>query len=63
MPHTFMASIVGSRKSNLYTPSAMDGYFDELAEGLRAGIDEPGLDQISRRYAIDVLGPAPEGYL
>lgn len=63
MPHTFMASTVGSRKLNLYTPSAMEGYFDELAEGLRAGIDEAGLDEIAGRYAMDVLGRAPEGYL
>ena len=63
MPHTFRASTVGSRKLNLYTPSAMEGYFDELAEGLGAGVDEAGMDEIAGRYAMDVLGPAPEGYL
>ena len=63
MPHTFRATAVGSRKLNLYTPSAMEGYFDELAEGLRAGIDEDGLDEIAGRYAMDILGPAPGGYL
>jgi hypothetical protein len=36
---------------------------DDLAEGLRAGVDETGLDEIAGRYAMDVLGPAPEGYL
>ena len=41
----------------------MEGYFDELADGLRAGIDEAGIDEIAGRYAMDVLGPAPEGYL
>jgi hypothetical protein len=63
MPDTFRATTVGSRKLNLYTPSAMEGYFDELAEGLRAGVDEAGLDEIAGRYAMDVLGPAPEGYV
>lgn len=63
MPHTFRASRVGSRKLNLYTPSAMEGYFDALAEGIRAGLDEDGLDEIAGRFAMDVLGPAPEGYL
>ena len=63
MPHTFRAGAIGSRKLNLYTPSAMEGYFDDLAEGLRVGVDEAGLDEIARRYAMDVLGPAPEGYL
>ncbi len=41
----------------------MEGYFDELAEGLHTGVDESGLDRIARRYDVDVLGPAPEGYL
>lgn len=41
----------------------MEGYFDEVGEELRAGIDEAGLDEIAGRYAMDVLGPAPEGYL
>jgi hypothetical protein len=34
-----------------------------LAEGLGAGVDEAGLDEIAGRYAMDVLGPAPEGYV
>lgn len=63
MPHTFRASSVGSRKLNLYTPSAMEGYFDDLAAGLRKGVDEAGLDELAGRYSMDVLGPAPEGYL
>ncbi|MBA3740183.1 MAG: hypothetical protein H0W98_03420 [Chloroflexi bacterium] len=40
-----------------------EGYFDELTAGLRECIDEAGLDEIAGRYAVDVLGPAPEGYL
>lgn len=41
----------------------MEGHFAELAEGLRAGVDEAGLDAIAGGYAMDVLGPALEGYL
>jgi quercetin dioxygenase-like cupin family protein len=63
MPHTFLAGTVGSRKLNLYTPSAMEGYFEDLAEALRTGVDEDGLSRIAARYSMDVLGPAPEGYL
>ena len=63
MPHTFRVGDAGSRKLNLYTPSAMEGYFEELGEALRAGIDEEELSEIAARYSMDVLGPAPEGYL
>lgn len=63
MPHTFQAVAVGSRKLNLYTPSAMEGYFEELGEALRTGLDEVGLAEIAGRYAMEVLGSAPEGYL
>lgn len=63
MPHTFRVGDAGSRKLNLYTPSAMEGYFEELGEALRTGVDEEGLAEIAGRYSMDVLGPAPEGYL
>src|SRR5918996_1656633 len=52
MPHTFRASAIGSRKLNLYTPSAMEGYFDDLAEGLRGGVDEAGPHESGPRYAM-----------
>lgn len=53
----------GSRKLNLYTPAAMVGYFDELAAGLRTGMDEAALDEIAGRYGMDVVGVVPERYL
>lgn len=62
MPHTFKAA-VGSRKLNLYTPAAMVGYFEELAEAIRAGSGEERLSEIAERYSMTVLGPPPEGYL
>lgn len=63
MIHTFRSLDPGSRKLNLYTPAGMVGYFDELAAGIAAGIDEAGLDEIAGRHAMDVVGPVPEGYL
>lgn len=63
LPHTFKVTTAGSRKLNLYTPAAMEGYFDDLAEALNRGVDEDGLGKIAARYAMDVLGPPPEGYL
>jgi mannose-6-phosphate isomerase-like protein (cupin superfamily) len=63
IPHTFRNTQPKSRKLNLYTPSGMIGYFDELAAGLGAGMDESALDAIAGRYAMEVVGPIPEGYL
>ena len=63
LPHTFQAAASGSRKLNLYSPSGMVGYFDELAAGIDAGLDPAGLDEVAERYAMRVLGPVPPGYL
>ncbi len=63
MTHTFRTLEAGSRKLNLYTPAGMVGYFDELAAGIAAGMDEAELDRIADRYAMDVVGPVPDGYL
>jgi mannose-6-phosphate isomerase-like protein (cupin superfamily) len=63
MIHTFQTLEPGSRKLNLYTPAGMVGYFDELATGIRAGLEDAGLDAIAERFEMDVLGPVPEGYL
>ena len=63
MRHTFQTLEARSRKLNLYTPAGMVGYFDELAAGIQAGMSEAGLDEIAERYAMEVVGPVPEGYL
>ena len=63
MTHTFTSITPGSRKLNLYSPAAMVGYFDELADAIRTGLDETGLDAIAERYQVEVVGPVPEGYL
>jgi len=61
--HTFASLAAGSRKLNLYTPSAMVGYFDELAAAIADGVDEATIDAIASRYAMDVVGPIPDGYV
>ena len=61
--HTFRVAEPGSRKLNLYSPSAMEGYFSELGEAMADGLDEDGLAEIAERYNMDVVGPAPQSYL
>ena len=63
MTHTFSSMTAGSRKLNLYTPSAMVGYFDELAAAIASGAGEADLDAIASQHQMDVVGPIPEGYL
>jgi mannose-6-phosphate isomerase-like protein (cupin superfamily) len=63
VPHGFRVGSRQSRKLNLYAPGAMVGYFDELAAGLRTGMDEGALDEIAERYGMEVVGVVPERYL
>ena len=41
----------------------MVGYFDELAAAITDGVDEATIDVIASRYAMDVVGPIPDGYV
>lgn len=62
--HGFRVGSAPSRKINLYTPSAMVEYFDELSAAIQAGTAEPtSLDEIALRAGMEVVGPVPEGYL
>jgi quercetin dioxygenase-like cupin family protein len=62
--HGFRVGALPGRKLNLYTPAAMVGYFDELSAAIRRGeADAARLDDIARRYGMEVLGPVPKGYL
>ena len=63
MTHTFWTSAAPSRKLNLYTPSAMDGYFEEFGAALRDGIGPDGLHEIAERHAMEIVGPIPDSYL
>jgi mannose-6-phosphate isomerase-like protein (cupin superfamily) len=63
MPHTFRSLVPDSRKLNLYTPAAMEGYFEDLTAAISDGVDDAGLDRIAERYEMEVLGPPPPDYL
>ena len=63
LPHTFSALTAPSRKLNIYSPAAMVGYFDELADALERGVDERELARIAERYSMEIVGPVPEGYV
>ena len=64
-PHTFkVVSTVPGKKLTLFSPAAMIGYFEELAEAEAAGRPTPGLlDTIAERNNMDVIGPVPDSYL
>jgi len=64
IPHGFRVGSELSRKLNFYTPAAMVGYFDELSAALSGGdVDSDVLSEIAERYAMEVIGPVPEGYV
>ena len=62
VPHGFRVVSEHSRKLNFYTPAAMIGYFDELAQLAGTEMDPEELAQMARRYGMEVIGPVPEGY-
>jgi mannose-6-phosphate isomerase-like protein (cupin superfamily) len=63
-PHGFRVGDVQSKKLNLYLPSAMIGYFDELSNAIAQGeADDERLNGIAVRNGVEVVGPVPEGYL
>jgi len=62
--HGFRVGAVPSRKLNLYTPAGMVGYFDELSAAIKADDADPArVDEIAARYAMELIGPVPDGYL
>lgn len=65
VPHGFRVGNVPSRKLNIYVPSAMTGYFDEMATASAAGtpLDDAALTDLAARYSMSVLGPVPTGYV
>lgn len=64
LAHGFRVGGVASRKLNFYAPAAMVGYFDDVAAATRAGDVEPDrLSEIALRYAMEVIGPVPDGYV
>ena len=62
--HGFRVGNVPSRKLNFYIPAAMLGYFDDLSEAIKSGdANDEILDEIAKRYSVEVVGPVPEGYM
>jgi quercetin dioxygenase-like cupin family protein len=62
-PHGFRVAAMASRKLNFYTPAAMVGYFDDLADATKkGGVNDDVRLEIARTYSMEVLGPVPEGY-
>jgi mannose-6-phosphate isomerase-like protein (cupin superfamily) len=63
--HTFkVVSEEPGKKLNLFSPAAMVGFFEELADAETKGTATPELlDEISERNHMEVVGPVPETYL
>lgn len=63
--HTFkVVSQNPGKKLNLFTPAAMQGFFEELAAAEAAGAVLPeDLEAISTRHHMQVVGPVPDTYL
>ena len=63
VPHTFKVGPETARKLNLYAPSAMVGYFDELAAASSTGqLNSEELSELALRYGMEVVGPVPDSY-
>jgi len=61
--HGFRVADRPSRKLNLYTPAAMEGYFEELGAALARHAATDELDAIAARNGMEIAGPVPEGYV
>lgn len=63
--HTFkVISERPGKKLNLFSPAAMQGFFEDLAAAEAAGAVSPeDLEVISRRHHMEVVGPVPDAYL
>jgi quercetin dioxygenase-like cupin family protein len=65
VPHTFkVISEEPGKKLNIFSPAAMVGFFEELADAEANGTATPELlGHISERYEMGIVGPVPETYL
>lgn len=63
--HTFVvASEQPGKKLNLFSPAAMVGFFEALAEAEASGTATPELlAEISERHHMGIVGPVPDTYL
>lgn len=62
--HGFRVAKVASRKLVIFSPAAMVGYFDELAQAAATGaqLNAHSLEEMAKKYGMQVRGPVPEGY-
>ena len=65
VPHTFkVVSKEPGTKLNIFSPAAMVGFFEELADAEANGTATPeALSQISERHDMGIVGPVPASYL
>jgi quercetin dioxygenase-like cupin family protein len=65
VPHTFkVVSREPGTKLNIFSPAAMVGFFEELAEAEANGTATPeALSLISERHDMGIVGPVPDTYL
>jgi mannose-6-phosphate isomerase-like protein (cupin superfamily) len=65
MAHTFRVVSPGpGSKLNIFTPAAMVGFFESLADAEAAGAASPDLvEVIAARHQMEVVGPVPTAYL
>jgi quercetin dioxygenase-like cupin family protein len=63
--HTFVVVSDGpGKKLNLFSPAAMVGFFEQLAEAEAHGTATPErLNEISEANHMGILGPVPDTYL
>lgn len=62
--HGFRVGDAPSRKLNFYFPSAMIGYFDDLAAALgRDDVDDDDLAAIASKHAMEIVGPPSQRYV
>ena len=62
--HGFKVGDVPSRKLNFYFPTAMIGYFDDIAAALaRDDLDGAELTEIARTHEMEIVGPPSERYV
>lgn len=63
--HTFVVvSEVPGKKLNLFSPAAMVGFFEDLAEAEVNGAATPErLSEISEIHHMGIVGPVPDSYL
>lgn len=62
--HGFIPLVEGTRALVLFTPSAMEGFWEQLADAAEAGtIDQIDVASLSKRHHLEAVGPLPDNVL